>query len=359
MNEGLEGMLQFSGQWFDGSGSSMTQVRLELSTEGQLSVYDKTTGYLLRSVQQHEVEVSDRLADSPRYLSFMGGQSVETLDNHAVDQWLKQHRPSALSGWLHRLESHMGFVALTLFIVIAVVWGTAKYGVPAASNMIAHALPAELLDRASEESLYMMDQHLLEPSQLSDSRQQELHQHFAQALNNHSGLRVAVDFRHSEAMGPNAFALPNGRIIFTDQIVELAAHNDELLAVLAHEIGHVKYRHGLRRIVQNSFYVFVLAMITGDMSGNSELVLALPVLFAELAYSRAYEVEADQYALQFLQTHNIPTHRFSDLMLRLEASHNGHAESDGEHGHGGEDEPNWQRYLSTHPATQERIKAFQ
>lgn len=92
-------------------------------------------------------------------------------------------------------------------------------------------------------------------------------------------------------------------------------------------------------------------MITGDMSGTSELVLGLPVLFAELAYSRANEIEADLYALAFLQQRKIAPHRFSDLMMRLQAA------IDHKKGQQ-EDENNWQRYLSSHPVTEERIQRF-
>lgn len=352
-------MLKFTGEWYDGTGSGRTEVRLSLDNAGLLNIVDSHTGTLLLSLDQAQVEVSARLADSPRYLTLPDGQSVETLDNDRVDAWVRQHRPRMFSGWLHKLESNLTFVLVTLVVVLGVVWGSAKYGVPAASRAVAHALPASLLDRASEETLALMDQFGFEPTKLSEERQAQLQQHFAEALNNHSDLRVNVDFRSSEDVGANAFALPNGQIIFTDQMVKLAQHDDELLAVLGHEIGHVKHRHSLRRLVQNSLYIFVLALITGDMAGTSELILGLPLLFAELAYSRRYETEADLYALAFLNERNVPPQRFADIMLRLEASHSGKKEACEKPDEGGKRDIEWQQYLSTHPMTEERVKAFQ
>ncbi|WP_293266488.1 M48 family metallopeptidase [Neptunomonas sp.] len=347
-------MLQFAGQWYDGAGSNKTEVRLELSQDGRLSIFNQQNGALIHCSDQQLISISSRLANSPRYLNFPDGQSVETLNNDCIDQWIKQCRPSFFVSLVYRLESNFKFVALTLLLVLTVVWGTAQYGIPAASQAITKALPAELLDRASDDTLVFLEQYWLKPSQLSAERQQQLRKHFSEAITSHEDLRIQVDFRSSEEIGANAFALPNGRIIFTDSIVALAVHDDELLAILGHEIAHVKYRHSMRRLVQNSLFIFLLAMITGDVSGTSEVVLGLPVLFAELAYSRSYEAEADNYALGFLRTRNIPTHRFADLMIRLEGSHYKSAKTEART----DDASHWRQYLSTHPMTADRIKAF-
>ncbi|MEB3735127.1 M48 family metalloprotease [Halopseudomonas pachastrellae] len=48
---------------------------------------------------------------------------------------------------------------------------------------------------------------------------------------------LKVHFRSAPALGANAFALPGGHLVFTDAMVELAQHDDELVAVLAHEAG--------------------------------------------------------------------------------------------------------------------------
>ena len=86
-------------------------------------------------------------------------------------------------------------------------------------------------------------------------------------------------------MGANAFALPNGTIVVTDDLVKLAEHDDELVAVLAHEIGHVVSRHALRRVLQDSGVMLLVAGITGDIVSISSLAAALPTLLIEAKYS--------------------------------------------------------------------------
>jgi Zn-dependent protease with chaperone function len=48
--------------------------------------------------------------------------------------------------------------------------------------------------------------------------------------------------------------------VVTDGLVELARNNDEIAAVLAHEVGHVKLRHGLRHVLQNSVTVLIMPL---------------------------------------------------------------------------------------------------
>ena len=52
----------------------------------------------------------------------------------------------------------------------------------------------------------------------------------------HEGYRL--EFRYSEGMGANAVALPSGLIIVTDQLVTASHQDDEIIAIMAHEIGH-------------------------------------------------------------------------------------------------------------------------
>ena len=61
-----------------------------------------------------------------------------------------------------------------------------------------------------------------------------------------------LEFRASPALGPNAFALPSGIIVVTDELVTLAHDDREILAVLGHELGHVAHRHVMRQLLQSS-----------------------------------------------------------------------------------------------------------
>ena len=67
-----------------------------------------------------------------------------------------------------------------------------------------------------------------------------------------TGLPLRLELRAGGAIGPNAFALPSGIIMVTDELVRIAEHPEEFESVLAHEAGHMVHRHSLRMLLQGS-----------------------------------------------------------------------------------------------------------
>ena len=145
-------------------------------------------------------------------------------------------------------------------------------------------------------------------------------------------------------IGANALALPNGTLVMTDELVELAEHDDEILGVLAHECGHVQGRHALRSVLQSSAVVVVFTLATGDMSAVSAVAAALPTVLLESKYSRHFETEADEYGVRAMRAAGRDPAHLANILERLSA--------------GSETAEEMLAYLSSHPATKERIKAI-
>jgi predicted Zn-dependent protease len=111
---------------------------------------------------------------------------------------------------------------------------------------------------------------------------------------------------------------------------------------LAHEIGHLKYRHALRHILQDSATGLLIVFVTGDVSS---ILGAIPTGLLLTKYSRDFEREADDFALQYLDRRGIDGKAFSDILLRMEKERPGTS-----------DIPS---FLSTHPSTEERARRSQ
>ncbi len=310
-------MMELQGDWFDGKTSAHLAVRLQVNDQGQAQVFSQGDAQLLLQLPFAQLEVSGRIGSTPRYLYFPNGQKLETRDHDAVDALLARHRPSLFNTLAHQLESHLQFVLLTLVLVVGFCWWAIQYGLPLAAKTIAYRLPANVLNMAADETLQLLDKTHFKDSQLDEPTRARILGHFAPAIAEYPQLNIKVQFRAGGDIGANAFALPNGTVVFTDEMVRLAQNDDELLAVLAHEIGHVQYRHALRSTIQGSVLGFGVSMLTGDLSAAGNLLAAMPVLLTTMAYSRDFEREADQNALQFLDSHKIPRHVFVDLMERL------------------------------------------
>jgi Zn-dependent protease with chaperone function len=235
------------------------------------------------------------------------------------------------------------FVAL--FAGVASLIAAYVYGIPMLARLVADRVPIAIVARIDTETLAMLDRQVFAPSALPRDRQDTLTAAF-RALKTPDGpsARHALVFRKSDAMGANAMALPGGTIVVTDGLVMLARDDREILGVLAHEAGHVAGRHGLRGLVQNSLISMLLALTLGDISG---LAAAASSSVLEASYSRDLEREADAYAIETLRMNGIPLNFLADMLRRLDSAA------------GAAGMPSALRYLSTHPATDERIRQLE
>ncbi len=344
-------MISIKGYWYDGVTSQQIRAVIQVFDNGAVRIEQLENGKTLFATSSFNTKVSPRLASTPRYFTFTGGATFETEDNDAVDTLLNRFQRHRLFQFIHRLESYKRYIFLSTIALIVLAFFYVKYGVPAAARIIAPKLPTSIYQYADDQTLKVLDKTVLGSSQLEPSSENRIRNHFETVIANHSQFHIKILFRKGDKkIGANAFALPHGTIIFTDEIVEISRNDDELLAILVHEVGHVIHRHAMRTMIQDSLLAFALMAVTGDASGTSELFLGLPVILTELAYSREFEREADRYALKYLKSHQIPPTHFANFLRRIEEKKNSqhHSSEDG-----------WINYLSTHPNTEERLKKFE
>jgi len=343
-------MISITGKWYDSKISAQIDVICHIYDNGAIRVERIENGESLVLLPRYDIKASPRLADTPRRLYFPSGEKFETKDNDAVDLVLNRFKRHSWLKIVYGLESRKLYVVLALASLLLFMWGSMKFGVPAAARLIAFRLPPSIHCIAGRHALDILDRTVFHPSELDEVTRTRLMDHFRPVMEDHPDYELKIMFRSGGRIGPNAFALPGGTIIFSDEMVRLAEHNDELLAVLTHEIGHVVHRHALRRAIQDSLLGFALLAITGDVSGSSELFLGLPVLLTELAYSRQFEREADRYAIDCLRSRGTSTIHFARLMRRIDQKMEPKSKgSDGK----------WLNYLSTHPMTEERLRNFE
>ena len=374
-------MLVFTGDWFFAGQAQRQRAQVRVDDAGAVRVFAVADNRELARAWANELEASSRLGNTPRFVYFPCGGALETGDNQAVDAMLQQWQPRWYQGWIHRLESHLPFVALTAVVVAVFVWGMVFRGIPATAEWMANRLPAQTLNTVSRETLGLMDRLYLSPTALSAEEQAQWQAEFAPVLQQYPELPLRVVFRRGgERIGANAFALPDGTMIFTDELVALSERPAELVAVLAHEVGHIHHRHSLRAMIQNSALGVGYVMLVGDASAVADLLVGLPVVAATLSYSREHEREADRFAADYLDRHGIDRQAFVDILQRMGDSTQCRLllEEQAEVEEGDltaaervdlcekllaeredSDRSDWSVYLSTHPGMKERLQEFQ
>jgi predicted Zn-dependent protease len=112
-----------------------------------------------------------------------------------------------------------------------------------------------------------------------------------------TALPVSVDVVNLSV--PNAFALPGGSIIVLDGLLNKVTSQEQFLAVLAHELGHVHNRDAMRQLIETAGLSAVISAVIGDYSGSTMSVLIGQSLI-RAGYSRAVEANADAFAVALL-----------------------------------------------------------
>lgn len=330
--------------FYDGQ-TSLSQ-RVTLSIDGnhlQIAGHSQHQRYPLNTLR-----LSPPLGTMKRVLQCPDGCRCE-LDNCELCEVLeKTLRSNRVLGIIHRWENSIKLAGIALLLATLTVWLFISYSIPLLAKQATALIPTTIEVRTGEETLALLDHGLFHPSKTTIERQQQLTASFDKVLNKLGNERpYQLLFRSSPALGANAFALPGGTVIFTDDLVELAQSDQELIAIMAHEIGHIKGRHALRMVMQNTSAGFLVAALTGDLMSTTSLSAALPSVFVEAKFSRDMEREADRYAVHYLTEQQIPLHYFADILNRLQSHHMPGSHSDRLR--------NWTHYIESHPTTDERV----
>lgn len=143
----------------------------------------------------------------------------------------------------------------------------------------------------------------------------------------------------------NAFATPDGSIrVFAGLMDKLT--DEEILAIIGHEIGHVKLKHSLRSY-KNALLASGVRKGVASAGGSAGGLAsgqfgAVGQKFVDSQFSQSHELEADLYGINFLKKHGYdPKAMVSAFRKMKEISGNG----------GG--------LLASHPATSKRIKKME
>lgn len=287
-----------------------------------------------------DVEVSVRVGSIPRRLSFPDGSLFETLDNDGIDALTEGTARAAravdqLERFRPRLFAFAGLVVVLCYLIY-------RFAVPLLVEVAVAVTPPVVPQLMSRGALASLDETLLSPSELPAARQAEIRQGFEEIAEvaPRGGDGFMLHFRKGGSIGPNAFALPDGAIILTDELAELAPGTEAVLGVLAHEIGHVEEEHSLRQLYRAAGVAALIMLIGGDIGSGAEDILVQGSALISLSYSRAQEREADRYSVELmLKAGKNPAALVRFLEIVRDRFEKG----------GGTD------FFSTHPATQERI----
>ncbi|WP_290516680.1 M48 family metallopeptidase [Alcanivorax sp.] len=148
---------------------------------------------------------------------------------------------------------------------------------------------------------------------------------------------------------PNAFALPGGKIGVNEGLLAVATSDDQLAAVIGHEVGHVLARHSNERLTQQlgiRTVLFLVGMFSEGDADSERIIQALGMgaqLGIALPFSRAHEEEADLMGLELMASAGFDPRESVQLWKNMAATGSGQPPE----------------FLSTHPNPGSRIGALE
>lgn len=315
-----------------------------------------------------DLQVQTKLGSAKRLIDLPNGGMLEAADIGELEAAMPSKTSTFWRG-LHYLENHLGWVVVAMLLTVFAGWMFLQFGVPKMAEYVADITPPSMEVKIGEQVLAGLDSQVgyFSPSKVEPTRRANV---IAELNKLCTTLKTCPQYRlefrdggdlDKGGIGANAFALPGGIMVLTDQLITLSKNDTEVVAVLAHELGHVNQRHAFRQSLQGVLAGLILAAITGDVSSVAS---GLPAALMQMKYSRAHETEADVFALNAMQVACLPPKAFADILQRLQSQTLEEAGADKTKKPPAKTKPNTTKpdpvleMLASHPDTLERVKPF-
>jgi len=329
--------VQIDAEYFDGHSARAHPVHLWRDGEMLMIAGDGVE----QRVPLAQLRWPERTRHGVRVAELPQGASLQAADASAWDAFAR-HCGRGESAVVRAQQSWRAVLA-SLAALVALVAALYVWGIPAAAHAALGVLPQRADVVVGEVALRSIDAELMQPSQLPAAEQQRLREAFERFLAAQPRGSVPahqLEFRASR-IGPNAFALPGGTIVMTDELVRLVEGDAAVInGVLAHELGHVQHRDGMRMLLQASAVGVLASAVLGDFNS---LLTTVPVVLGQTAYSRDAERRADVESVRQMRAAGVSPAVMVTFFEKI-------AKQQGEHRLG--------IAIASHPADAERIAFF-
>lgn len=317
---------------------------LELSGEAWTQRYNKA-----------QTQLDELFLAAPGLLRFPDGSHAEVQaasDKQALRQMMA-YQPGLVERW----QAKWMLALLAIIVMAAMLFSAYRWLIPAIADRAVNWVPVITEREFGGKVMVLLDEQIFKPSKLSDAQISQAEKILKRIKPANALFPIHLEVRSAEKIGANAFALPGGTIVVTDELITLLkAEKDDLLdleaeeqvaAIIAHEVGHIQYRHPMRGLISDSMVTVMMATLFGDFS---VVMTVAPGLLIKMDYSRDTEAEADAYAFARMQALGISPGRFAEAFVKLTKESEKNVDK----------LPTWLResldYVSSHPNPKLRIE---
>jgi Zn-dependent protease with chaperone function len=323
--------------YFDGAGAKRQAVTLEIRPEGIAILGEGRELAFWRRSDLHS-------ADAPRGVMRIGAEGAAELARleireAALQDAIKAQFPDLLTRRRGGQASARQIVLWSLAAVVSLVL-TVMYLVPLVADRLAPFVPLAVEARLGEAVDNQVRAIFGDDVCHSDAGDAALAK-LGQSLTDVADLPMPTDITVLKSETVNAITLPGGRIYVFEGLLDAADNPDELAGVIAHELGHVDNRDGLRKLLQSGGSSFLLGLLFGDVTGGAAIIFAAQTLI-DSRYSRDAERAADAFSATTMLALGRSPKPLGIFLNRIDSGSGSSL-----------------AFISSHPVTAERLKTME
>ena len=288
--------MNIDGKYYDGISPVSQLVSCEVTNEG-LSILNHLNGELIVLWPKEEI-FCDENHITAYVLGHRPDRSKIELFNLDIANQL------GLSGNNKIVSKDYRFIYKWLG-VIAIAAGVFWISIPLVSKVVAKKIPFDLEVKASA---HMKINDFFKPCSLNASQEFALKTYTEYIYpRNDLEKKMPITFQITNDPMVNAFTFPGGKIILMKGLLKEVKTPEELLGVMAHEIGHVVARDSAGFIVRGALLASFFGFFTGDFNSTFALSPQILLSTAALTFDRDMEKAADAYAAHRLMQLDVST----------------------------------------------------
>lgn len=270
-----------------------------------------------------------------QFLSLPGAM-LEIQDGHAL-RWIENLKSGGRPSWM---GMSLAGKAVALVAILALLSAFMYYaGLDWAVNGAMAVIPPKADRLLGDAVVATFDDKTLQPKDSLAARalKRSVEAVMAMGVNPTDSVRILVV---ADTSIKNAFAFPGGTLLVYTGMLRLLDDQEEWFGLLAHETGHVQLRHGMHGIVRGSILGIGMSLLFGDVSGLSAVIMDNAGTLLRLKYGREDEAAADAVASRSMAVLGYGPDGLASLFRKFLKLGK---------------QPKWAAFLSTHPATEDRI----
>jgi len=329
-------------RWFNGHDSTAHAVLVDLwQDELRIRPGDEPSAASAPAAMPiASVLVSERFSGLPRKLQLPDGSTLVVDDDRDGSFDLALRRQGHRRGLAASLIQDWRRAVACLFVLVVFLAWMDRQGAGLLASRVLPLVPVAVDQRLGDAVGALFESSWMAPSMVPAERQTLLHERLQQMIEaQHPDLSWALAFRNMRNSDDafNALTLPGGTIVLLDGLTG-SLTDEQVIAVVGHELGHVVHRHTMQRLLRQVGLLAMASVVVGDISSLGAAAIAG---YQDLHYSRDAEREADEFAIDFLRRGNVPVRYIAEAFEEMRAQ-----ETSGE----------MPGFLSSHPPTEERLR---